>query len=227
MNHEFDCYAKNYQFINDKQLKPTGETSSYFAELKVKNLIEWYPDLINREIKILDFGCGDGLMTSFLKFYFPKAKIYGIDPSSKIIGTAQQRHSDICFDTLLNQKINFSNNYFDIIIAAGVFHHIPYQEHKIYVDEIFRVLRPTGTFVIFELNPLNIGTRYIFKKSPIEKASVMLWPAYTKHLLYSLGTMRVKYFSFFPKLLRTLRVIEPYIARIPLGGLYAVMVNKR
>ena len=43
------------------------------------------------EIKILDFGCGDGNTVLFIRKHFPKATIFGIDVSEKSIDEAKAK----------------------------------------------------------------------------------------------------------------------------------------
>ena len=53
MNHEFDKYINNYRENLDKSLSISGETSDFFAKYKAKKLLEWFPNLANKEIKII------------------------------------------------------------------------------------------------------------------------------------------------------------------------------
>src|SRR4051812_32202639 len=83
--NDFDQYAKNYNEILTEQLKFYEKDDSYFAEYKVVKL----KTLLKSEPKsILDFGCGIGRSTLFLKKHFPQAKIYGCDTSQKCLNEA-------------------------------------------------------------------------------------------------------------------------------------------
>jgi len=226
MKHEFDEYIHNYRETLDQAVAISGESSAFFAEYKAKKLYEWFPQKNKKGISILDFGCGDGLMASFVKVFFPHAKIFGVDPSQESIEFAQEAHPSISF-SVSNEHIPFPDNTFDLMYAAGVFHHIPFSEHKKYFDEIHRVLKSQGIFVLFELNPLNPLTQWIFRHNPIDKNAQMLWPWYAKKILKKYGAVSLKYYCFFPRLLSKLRPIEPYMIHIPVGALYACILNKK
>jgi ubiquinone/menaquinone biosynthesis C-methylase UbiE len=227
MNHEFDDYAKNYEVILDKYLWLTGDNNTFFAEYKAKKLTEWYPTKVFESFKMLDFGCGIGTMTAFVKKEFSGAQVYGIDPSSESIKIAQKRYSDISFQTSHGTSIDFEDNFFDFVYAAGAFHHIPFSEHEAYKKELLRVLKPGGDFVLFELNPRNPGTRFIFNRSPIEKNAKMLQPQYAESFFKDFGPITTKYYSFYPNFLRWLRPTEKYMTKIPFGGLYACLAVKK
>lgn len=223
---EFDRFAKDYRAEQDKYLKLTGEDSDYYARYKVHKLVSWLPQEQSKENKILDFGCGDGLMTNYLAHYFNNSKISGVDISDESIRIARASYDNIDFKTI-ERKINVADNSYDIICSAGVFHHIKEQDHKHWISELTRVLKPGGICVIFESNPLNPGTQYLFWNHPMEKDSKMLKHWYTKGLLKKYGEVSTNHFCFFPKWFKFLRVFESLISWLPLGGLYACLLKKK
>lgn len=223
--HEFDQYAKQYRELLDKNLWLSGESSTYFAQYKAEKLVEWLPELRNHAITILDFGCGDGLMTSFIKGLLPQAQVFGVDPSSESIEVATMAYDTITF-SVSGETLDFPDQQFDLVIAAGAFHHIPFQEHRNYMQEINRILKRTGIFVMFELNPFNPLTVITFKRNPIDAHARMMFPGYAQRLLKPYGTVTTNFYCFFPHWLRTLRVFEPYMTKIPCGALYASIMRK-
>ncbi len=226
---EFDQFAQQYRPDLDKALSLSGESSAYFAQLKVKKLAQWIPLLSNQEATILDFGCGDGLMTSFLKQEFSRAAVFGVDPSPKSIEIAQKNYIDVSFSVNSDTAttLDFPDGMFDVVCAAGAFHHIPFSMHEGYMNEINRILKKNGTFVLFELNPLNPVTVMIFRRNPIDKNACMLWPWYARSLNSKYGKVRTKFYSFFPHALKYLRFTESFMTKVPFGALYAVIMNKK
>ena len=227
MKPEFDAFAETYRTVQTKHLQPTGENSEYFAQLKADKLVEW---LIlykkNNPTMLLDFGCGDGNMTEYVAHLLPTTKIYGVDPSSESVELAKKRLPNASFYTSGPTLPFFENNMFDVIYAAGVFHHIPFNEHKEYLDELHRILKPNGLLILFELNPWNPGTSYIFHTHPMEKNAKMLTPHYAKRLTNSYGHKDTIFYCFFPHALKALRPLEKYLTNIPLGGLYGTILQK-
>ncbi len=233
MKAEFDRYIKDFRKNHDREMSLVGESSALMAEFKVIKLKEWIPHHMHNAKKVFDFGCGDGLMTAFMKQYFPKAEMLGVDPSSASIKIAQETYPEIHFSVNYVEKcdLEFENSSFDVSIAAGAFHHIPFKNHDGYMKEIFRTLKPNGTFVLFELNPYNPGTQFIFRRSPVEVNAKMLTPRYATNLLkkYCNANDKItrKYYFFFPHFLRFLRPLEKYLASCFLGGLYAIIVERK
>ncbi|MBI2775493.1 class I SAM-dependent methyltransferase [Candidatus Dependentiae bacterium] len=229
VHQEFDQFAKDYRGILDDVCGLTGESSQYFAQLKIQKLAEWFPQLVNKEITILDFGCGDGMMTCFASEMFKKAKVYGVDPSPKSIAIAQQKYPHITFavNSDSDTKIELDDSMFDLVVAAGAFHHIPYRMHEGYLNELMRILKRDGILILFELNPLNPGTQLMFHRSPFEDNAKMLKPWYTYKIARPYGGCTINYYCFFPRFMRMFRPLEKILKKIPCGGLYAAIIKKR
>lgn len=228
MKQEFDEYIEGYRTNCDQYLTLSGETSTYFAEYKAQKLKEWLGNKVCAPSHILDFGCGDGIMTHFVQSEFPHAKLYGVDPSPKSIETAKNQFQDIHFSLSSEEtvKLKFEDSFFDIIFSAGVFHHIPFDQHKGYVQELIRILKPGGHLILFELNPLNPLTVLTFKRNPIDQHAHMMSPYYTRSLTKQYGKTKTKFYCFYPKLFSWLRPTEPYITKVPFGALYATITQK-
>ena len=227
IKHEFDTFIVNYREEQTKYLGPTGENSHYFLKLKARKLQEWVAKHLNyTPKKILDFGCGDGAMTNEVKKLFPNSTIYGVDPSSESIEIAKKEYPEIPFYVSRTTVPFFENNLFDVIYCAGVFHHIPYKEHADYIRELSRIVRPGGLLVLFELNPLNPGTQFIFIGHPMEVNAKMLFPWYTKKITSHFTYKETIFYCFFPHFLRFLRPLEKWLTKLPLGGLYGTIAQK-
>lgn len=227
--HEFDDFIQKYRENQNEYVKLSGETGDFFAEYKVQKMCAWFPELVNKPISMLDYGCGDGLMTKYARSYFPQATVCGIDPSAKSIEFAQYQYgnSAMHFSLLTDDTLPYADKSMDLIYAAGVFHHIPFDEHRHFVGELARITKPGGKIIIFELNPFNPMTVLTFKRSPIDRNATMLFPRYSTKLLKPFGAVETKYYCFFPAFARKLRFLEPYLTKLPLGALYATILTRR
>ncbi len=223
---EFDEFVKDYRKKQDGYLSATGEDSDFFARYKVHLLATWLESELKEPNQILDFGCGDGLMTSYLAYYFNNSKVFGADISQYSIDLAKQAFPKLSF-SCIDSELEFKEESFDIVVAAGVFHHIPFCEHSFWINQMIRCLKPGGKLVIFEINPLNPGSQYIFRNNPMEDNAKMLFPWYTKKLLRVYGEVKTRFFCFFPGFLSHFRFLERYLEIVPLGGLYATLLTKK
>ncbi len=104
--------------------------------------------------KILDIGCSIGQCTTALKNLHPEAEIWGLDVGLPLIRYAHMRAvrhgKDVHFKQALAEDSGFEDNEFDMVFAYILFHEVPVKKMKEIVAEMFRVLRPGGTFTIYE-----------------------------------------------------------------------------
>lgn len=108
---------------------------------------EWGNSLIS-ELKlkgnerILDLGCGDGILTEQLALSVPNGSVLGIDASAGMIETAKGIIRDnLTFQQMDINEINFSNE-FDIIFSNAALHWV--KDHKRLLKNAYGALKPNG-----------------------------------------------------------------------------------
>ena len=225
---DFDKHADDYRNVHSDNVKITGADSSFFAEYKIKLLQEYEKDA---NLKLLDFGCGDGMAELFIEKYFPSFSNTGIDISEKSIEAAKRRHlkkSNIsCFDGFV---IPAEDESFDIVFVAAVFHHISFDKHKEILSEIYRVMKPSARIYFFEHNPLNPATRYLVKTCVFDKDAKLLSHRYTKKIFSESHFQNIqnRFILFFPrwKWISFLWGMENKMGMIPLGAQYLIIAKK-
>jgi ubiquinone/menaquinone biosynthesis C-methylase UbiE len=226
---EFDQFADEYELLHTQNIKISGEQPKFFARYKVAAAARHLTKISKlMQLSILDFGSGVGNSIEFFLEYFPNAQITAIDVSEKSLEISRKRYknspnvSHILFNGV---HLPFEENSFDLVFSACVFHHIDPTEHVPLFTEISRVLKNNkGTFIIFEHNPMNPLTRMAVDKCEFDKNAILISCKETKARLYDAGFTNIesKYTIFFPRLLSSLRILEPWLARIPLGAQYYV-----
>ncbi len=100
--------------------------------------------------KILEVGCGGGILSRKLSQLFPNALIYGIDYDSGHIEYAKKKSIDLgisnCFYEIADaHSLPFENNEFDICISHTVMNFC--EPHR-FLSEQNRVLRNGGMVVV-------------------------------------------------------------------------------
>ena len=224
---EFDHFANDYREIHNQNLKLSGVSSDYFSEHKIQVLKKHENE---DGINFLDFGCGDGNSSQHFTNYFPNSSYNGIDISSESINVAKVKSiKNTNFQTFDGIKIPFQDNSFDVVFTACVFHHIDFKLHENLFNEIYRVLKPSGKFYIFEHNPWNPVTRHIVNTCPFDEDAVLLTPSYTKKTLNKIFKNTItNYILFFPrhKLFTPFINLEGLLTKIPLGGQYYTIAQK-
>ena len=95
----------------------------------------------NKELKILEIGCGPGALAEALHRWYPKAKITAIDRDSNFISFARNNIAGIDFVEGDATHLPFENDYFDVTISNTVQEHI---EPTAFWNEQRRVLKTGG-----------------------------------------------------------------------------------
>lgn len=107
-------------------------------------------DLIENEIKdkkVLDIGCGDGVLSYLLAL--KGASTTGIDTSEEAVRFAKEKCKDsknMDFLVASAYKIPFEDKSFDYIVSSDVIEHLKYPEKM--VSEIKRVWNKKGKIII-------------------------------------------------------------------------------
>lgn len=98
--------------------------------------------------RILDAGCGTGRMIK--AFLHGENEVIGLDSSEKMLELAREKFPRVQFIKGDIEKLPFEDNSFDIVFAAFVIVHLKYPDRAF--DEVYRVLKPGGTFFLTNIN---------------------------------------------------------------------------
>ncbi len=157
-------FKKDYE-----QLRNEEETPGFFREALFKNYIykgpvlEWYlkikfrlengyflfHQLVPKEAKVLDLGCGYGFLSYSLAFSGEKREIIGVDYDNKKIEIAKNcpvqppnlrfEHADLTAYPLEEA---------DVFIVSDVLHYLVEEEQDLLLDKIVRYLNSEGKIII-------------------------------------------------------------------------------
>ncbi|WP_158916227.1 class I SAM-dependent methyltransferase [Caulobacter sp. S45] len=226
---EFDQFADEYTATHAANIRMSGEDPEYFARYKIEEVRRRWTETGRAEPRaIMDFGAGIGNSLPHLARLFPGAALTGLDVSEKSLAVADRRFSGIA--TLVpydGVEIPLPAQSFDLIFSACVFHHIDAAEHAAIFAQLRRLLRPGGLMAIFEHNPVNPATRHIVATCPFDANAVLLSSGELKRSQAAAGFDRIEvaYTGFFPGALRSLRPLERYMARLPIGAQYYTLAH--
>jgi 2-polyprenyl-3-methyl-5-hydroxy-6-metoxy-1,4-benzoquinol methylase len=206
----FDQHAETYDDLHAASIKASGESTTYFAEYKLRCL-----ERLGAKAPVLDFGCGIGNLTEQLVKTF--REVHGYDPSSESLRVARPRALAATFHDELH---NVPDGSFETAVLAGVLHHIAPSERTTVLGNVKNKLRPGGKVVLFEHNPWNPLTRRAVATCAFDDDAILLWPWQQRRVLVDAGFAGVdlRYIVFFPKFLAALRPLEPKLSRLFMGA---------
>ena len=174
---------EKFSKIAEEWWDPTGKFKPLhkFNPIRIKyikdNLIKYYKIKNNKKplssLKILDIGCGGGLLSEPMARL--GAKVTGIDPSVKNIIIAKHHLKksklDIKYYNFSPEKFK-SINKFDVILNMEIIEHV--ENVDIFIKQSAKFLKKSGIMFIATLNKTLksyifaiIGAEYILKWLPI------------------------------------------------------------
>ena len=155
-------WAANNQFNKDMIIW------NYTAPVNAANLLNKHS--INKNINILDAGCGSGLVGEKLK-KLGYTNIIGVDFSQDMLDLVKKeiyQHLELID---LNKNLKYQDNYFDAITCVGTFTYGHVKANAL--QEFIRITKQNG-LICYTINE-GIYTEYKFDKKIEELVNNNLW----------------------------------------------------
>ena len=154
-------WAEKYDYDNDHVLGTVSQPKSV-ALLSTR--------LKDKSVKIIDIGCGTGLVGKNLKaegfLYFD-----GIDISEDMLSIAKSRGYTNLFLGSLNKQLPLLTDSYDCAMCIGVFTHGHVSSNRF--NELCRIIKPGG-YVCFTVNE-GVFDKYGFKEMITEFEANNRW----------------------------------------------------
>ena len=220
---DFEKVADKYKDLVNKSLVIPNNEVDYFAEYRAKYLLR----ILGKDFygKILDYGCGIGIMSRHIKNNFEKSELHGFDISEESIKNIPNiMKKNGRFVTSLDKL----DKDYDFAILCNVMHHVKLNERQEIIRNIFRRLKRGGNLFIFEHNPSNPLTQMVVDRCVFDKEAILLKPYECIEYMKKSGFSKEekKYILFFPQQFAYLNKIDRYLSWLPLGAQYLVVGTK-
>ena len=115
--------------------------------------------------KVLDFGCGSLTLSLMAKQQHPQSEFYGVDVDGKILSMADKKMKEAKLSINIQQydgkTLPYPVNYFDRVMSSLVFHHLTLRQKYSALEEIHRVLKPSGEVHIADFGKPSNGLQRI------------------------------------------------------------------
>ena len=152
---------KYYSNISGRNLAPQTVEGFKSREPFFNKIInEHFPK--NKDIKIVEVGCGYGSFGYFIQQAGYKNYV-GIDGSESQVNEAKRLGINIQLGNLVEYIKNLDDNSIDLLIAIDVIEHFTKEELSDLVDEFYRVLKKNGKIITHQPNaesPFGNSIRY-------------------------------------------------------------------
>lgn len=137
-----------------ERYKPLSTWESFYLRTRWRlcpfELVESH---VPRRGRVLDFGCGYGMLSNFLSLRSPERQILGIDLNRARIEVAKRSstgHPEISFQ--LGDVRDFQGIPFDAVVMTDVLHHIDWDNVRLLLQIIRSCLRDDGILVVLDVD---------------------------------------------------------------------------
>jgi len=155
--------SPDYHYRQIDKKKRSSFSAFVYAryQIELQLIAKYLNSRKEKETKILDIGCGDGVILYLInqKFKNYPLHLYGLDPSNIALDVAKKKIPYAIFNKADAYNLPFDNNSFDLIISFDVIEHI--SEPKKMLQEIKRVGTKSSNYII--------GTPIRFTEVPLGK----------------------------------------------------------
>ena len=226
---DFNTYKNTYTQTIEESLRFSGKEHDFFTRVKadsLKKIIERFLPK-NKDLSLLDIGCGHGFIHKHLKE--KNLKITGVEVADEVLTLAQQLNPDAAYIPYDGKKLPFPSEHFDVAITICVMHHVTPSQWQDFLAEMKRVIKKNGIAVVFEHNPYNPVTRHIVANNILDKDAVLLSSFKLKKMMHKAGfnAVQSRNILFTPFGNKLFRWLDKKLGYLPFGAqYYAVGLNK-
>jgi tRNA (cmo5U34)-methyltransferase len=135
----------------------TGQLSTIDAKISLEIITEASKRIVPNAENLLDIGCGAGNYTLMMLSKMQNLNCTLVDLSKPMLNKAFERVSQVTHKNVQVvqgdvREIELEEDYFDIILAGAVLHHLrDEQDWEMTFDKLYRLLRHGGCLMIFDL----------------------------------------------------------------------------
>lgn len=144
----------------DKNWRTKHSRSAYETlENRWRTRWDFVLDRIEEGAKILDMGCGDGVIGGILIDEYD-CEVHGVDVSGYALENAREKDVVTEKYNISRDPLPYDDDEFDAVLLLCVLEHIPRPEFAF--EEATRVVRPGGSIYVSLPNPLRWNLRLAF-----------------------------------------------------------------
>ena len=124
--------------------------------------------------RVLDVGCGTGILTRRIARSFDSAQVVGCDFSAGMLRQAARRRLRPAWVRGNALELPFANESFDALVSTEAFHWFP--DQRAALAEFHRILRPGGRLLVSLINPPLEAMSRITRRGSKLMGQPLFWP---------------------------------------------------
>ena len=117
-------------------------------------IYELLPETSEKKLRVLDLGCGSGVLSQLVLEKLPNAFVVGYDFTPKMFQAYEKNLSEYRgrYELILGDYLidPIGSNY-DIVIAGLTLQHLTWGERKDFYKLVYSILSPTGSFILNDI----------------------------------------------------------------------------
>ena len=128
-------------------------TANAMRRQALPQLHELFAGRDQRQLRLLDIGCGTGRFLDFVKQAWPRLQVVGLDMSDAYVRHAKQhlrRWSRTSFVVSKAEAIPLPDSSQDAVTSIFLFHELPPKVRRSVLRECARVLKPGGRLILLD-----------------------------------------------------------------------------
>lgn len=117
-------------------------------------IYELLPEISEKQLRVLDLGCGNGALSELILKKLPNAHVVGFDITPKMLEAYEEKLSEYRgrYHLLLGDfRFDPVGSNYDIVLAGLSLQHLTWGERKDFYKLVYSVLNPQGSFIVDDI----------------------------------------------------------------------------
>ncbi len=133
---------------SDYEALMTRLVPQYLEQHKI--IFDLLPSDKNKNYRVLDLGCGNGILSEIVLKKLPNSHITGFDITTEMLDAYEQKISKYTKNYELIQgdyKIDSIGKSYDIILTGMTLHHLNWEERKVFYQKLFNSANQNAVYI--------------------------------------------------------------------------------
>jgi tRNA (cmo5U34)-methyltransferase len=117
-------------------------------------IYELLPEVSEKQLRVLDLGCGNGALSELILNKLPNAYVVGFDLAPKMLAAYEEKLFEFKgrYELLLGDfRFDSIGKNYDIVLAGLSLQHLTWGERKEFYKLVYSVLNPKGSFILNDI----------------------------------------------------------------------------